>query len=133
MPGGVMAVVPTPGVPFPSPDSGEPYGGSPGDPLIRADVTYLRQDFSVMQQVANAHPWPEMQRFDFLVRTRVLTADEVRQHQEQKKAGGPGAVSKNHEEAAEALRRLTGKENIAPTAAAWAEALDLPAPEVAGK
>ncbi len=38
--------------------------------LVRIDVTYLRQDFSVMLPVADAAPWPEMQRFDFVVRTR---------------------------------------------------------------
>ena len=30
-----------------------------------------------MQPVGDAHPWPEMQRFDFLVRTRVLSEKEV--------------------------------------------------------
>jgi hypothetical protein len=45
--------------------------------FVRADVTYLRQDFSVMQKVENAKPWPEQQRFDFLVRTREATPEEV--------------------------------------------------------
>ena len=30
-----------------------------------------------MMPVSDAHPWPEMQRFDFLVRTRTLTAAEA--------------------------------------------------------
>ena len=42
------------------------------DIVVRLDMTYLRQDFSVMMPVSDARPWPEMQRFDFLVRTRVL-------------------------------------------------------------
>jgi len=131
MAGGVFAVVPTPGVPFPAPDSGSAYGGSPGDPTIRSDVTYLRQDFSIFEQVANAHPWPETQRFDFIVRNRVLSEEELKQHAEQQKARPAGTVSENHKAAAYALSELTQKEGIAPTAAAWTEALDLPVPEAA--
>ena len=130
MAGGVFAVVPSPGVAFPAPDSGSPYGGSPGDPTIRADVTYLRQDFSIFETVANAHPWPDTQRFDFLVRTRVLSEDEQKQQAEIQKARPAGAVSENHKAAVAALERLTGKEGVAPNAVAWAEALNLPAPQV---
>lgn len=125
--GTVFAAVPTPGEPFPTPQPGNPYGSMPTEAMITADVTYLRQDFSVLQPVAHAAPWPEMQRFDFLVRTRVLTQDEVREHQQ--KAGAALELSPNHKAALAALVRLTGKENVAPTAAAWAAALDLPAPQ----
>ena len=128
MPGGVFAVVPTPGVAFPAPDSGSAYGGSPGDPTIRADVTYLRQDFSIFEQVANAHPWPETQRFDFMVRTRVLNEEEQQQAAANQKARPAGAISENHKAAARALETLTHKQNIAPTAAAWSEALGIAAP-----
>jgi hypothetical protein len=123
-----MAVVPTPGESFPTPTPGNPYGNMPSEAMVRADITYLRQDFSVMQSVANAHPWPEMQRFDFLVRTRVLSKDEARQLQEQPEH----ALSENHKAAHNALCRLTGKDNVAPTAVAWAQALDMPVPQ-AGK
>jgi len=47
------------------------------DLQVRVDVTYLRQDFSVFQPVAAAQRGPDMQRFDFLVRTRVLTEEEA--------------------------------------------------------
>lgn len=53
------------------------YRGRQDDVFVRADVTYLRQDFSVMMRVANPGPWPDMQRFDFLVRTNTLTANEA--------------------------------------------------------
>lgn len=56
----------------------EYYAGSSGGEFVRADVTYLRQDFSARLPVADAHPWPAMQRFDFLVRTRPLTDASVR-------------------------------------------------------
>jgi len=125
--GGVFGVVPTPGESFAPPEGGGAYGGSPGDAMIRADVTYLRQDFSILASVPNAHPWPEKQRFDFLVRTRVLTDEEVRNHLKDKQA--PGQVSENQIAAAEALHRLTGK-NAAPNAVAWAQVLDIPVPQV---
>src|SRR5262249_34542628 len=48
---------------------------SNSDILVRLDVTYLRQDFSLM--LPDADPAPKMQRFDFLVRTRVLTDSEA--------------------------------------------------------
>jgi len=47
----------------------------------RADIVYLRQDFSVMHKVKKEKndPWPEMQRFDYLVRLRGLTLQELRE------------------------------------------------------
>jgi HEAT repeat protein len=38
--------------------------------FVRADVTYLRQDFSMYQPVDHAGQWPSMQRYDYLVRKR---------------------------------------------------------------
>src|SRR5439155_25559749 len=67
----VTGAMPVPGESFDSRSSR--YGGSP-DILVRADVTYLRQDFSEMPSVANAAPWPALQRFDFLVRLPPLSA-----------------------------------------------------------
>jgi len=51
----------------------------PDSKFVRADVTYLRQDFSVPQEVEKAEPWPEMQRYDYIVRTRSMTPEEVEQ------------------------------------------------------
>jgi hypothetical protein len=45
--------------------------------LVRADVTYLKQDFSVMQATPDHGVWPIMQRYDFLVRKRELSAEEA--------------------------------------------------------
>ena len=77
--GEVSGTVPPPGheLPSASPESKGGYGSSSRELQIRADVTYLRQDFSLVQLVPNADPWPEMQRFDFLVRTRVVNAEEA--------------------------------------------------------
>jgi hypothetical protein len=46
-------------------------------PLVDATTVYLRQDFSVLHEVKDAKPWPEVQRFDYLVRTRPLRAEEI--------------------------------------------------------
>jgi hypothetical protein len=76
----VSAPVPPPDKPLVVLYYGSPRPETP-DPeaiFVRADITYLRQDFAVMQKVTPAKPWPEQQRFDFLVRTREATAEEVR-------------------------------------------------------
>jgi hypothetical protein len=64
-------LVPTPGQPIP-----EVYYSSTRGDFVRADVTYLRQDFSAMQKVAEPDRWPVMQRYDYLLRTRDLSAAE---------------------------------------------------------
>lgn len=61
----VRGPVPEPGKPLPV----VYYQQSRGS-FVRADTTYLRQDFSVPQPVEKAAPWPEFQRFDYLVRKR---------------------------------------------------------------
>jgi hypothetical protein len=110
----LAVVVPNPGQPL-LPD---PYRGSSSEVLVRIDVTYLRQDFSVYQAVADAAPWPEMQRFDFLVRSRVLTEEEAVAWREKFTKLEPGRLSPYHRAALAALRELTGKDTE-PTAAAW--------------
>src|SRR5262249_52560087 len=72
----------TPGIPIAGEQLTPPsqgYQNSRGDILVRIDVTYLRQDFSVFQTVPDASPWPESQRFDFLVRERALTEAEAKE------------------------------------------------------
>jgi hypothetical protein len=84
----VRGPVPSPDQPlapsFPATGRRNSYGSipvapaqtSPGSPgttyFIRADVTYLRPDFSVALPVDNPGPWPKMQRYDFVVRTRSI-------------------------------------------------------------
>jgi hypothetical protein len=73
-------------------------------------VTYLRQDFSRLQPVEDAGPWPEMQRFDFLVRTREVSEDEAAAYREKLDKRAPGRLSPYHRAAQGALRELTGKD-----------------------
>jgi hypothetical protein len=68
----VRGRVPTPGQPLPP--LSQYYESNEGI-FVRADVTYIRQDFSIPQPVDNAAPWPTMQRFDYVVRNAPLPAN----------------------------------------------------------
>jgi hypothetical protein len=105
-------------VPVPSESMVAYYRPSVPDILVRFDVTYLRQDFSMKLPVADADPWPEMQRYDFLVRTREVTEQEARAYQELLQTNQPEALSPYRRAALSALRALTGQDTE-PTAAAW--------------
>ncbi|HYT94907.1 MAG TPA: HEAT repeat domain-containing protein [Gemmataceae bacterium] len=100
------------------------YGGSLANNVVRVDVTYLRQDFSRLQKVADAAPWPTMQRFDFLVRTRVLTAAEATTYRAE--FARLEKTSPYRQAVLAALRSLTGRD-AEPTTAAWRQALALSA------
>jgi hypothetical protein len=72
----VRGPIPTPGEPLP-----EFYYQSRSRspvPMVRADIVYLRQDFSAMHAVEKPEKWPQVQRFDYLVRSRELKPVEVR-------------------------------------------------------
>ena len=125
-PEGVLKVaVPLPGEPLPRPSEGGYQSTPPPTPdiVVRLDMTYLRQDFSQMMPVSDAHPWPDMQRFDFLVRTRELSPAEAKTYCEDQE---PGRLSPYHRSALYALRELTGRDTE-PTAAAWRKLLKLAA------
>ncbi len=117
----LTAAVPIPGEPLPNPSQGYNNGSIP-DILVRVDVTYLRQDFSALLPVVDAGPWPEMQRFDFLVRRRVLTDEEAKLYREQLAGAEPGYVPPHRRAALVALRELTGRDTE-PTAQAWRKLL----------
>lgn len=68
----VRGRVPTPGEPLPPLSQ---YYESTDGIFVRADVTYLKQDFSVPQPVENNGAWPTMQRYDYLVRNKPLPLD----------------------------------------------------------
>src|SRR5262249_22232664 len=109
----LTAGVPIPGEPLTSPQG--PYQATRPAILVRLDVTYLRQDFSVLLPVADANPWPEMQRFDYLVRTRELTDEEAKVYQEQFGKSDPTRPNPYQRAALAALREMTGRD-AAPTA-----------------
>jgi hypothetical protein len=55
---------------------------------VRADITYIKQDFSARQPVAHHGTWPEVQRFDFFVRIRRASENEICMARVREKAHG---------------------------------------------
>src|SRR5262249_48448575 len=110
--------VPTPGQPLPAPVTTPQYYEM-GGTFVRADVTYLQQDFSVFQPVAQPNNWPDNQRYDYLVRTRPSqTADPKLKANDNKPAEYQQAV-------VFALRELTGVEGP-QSVQDWKQALPHP-------
>jgi hypothetical protein len=73
----------------------------------------------MMQKVENPGPWPALQRYDFLVRTRTLSAAEAA---ELRKALASTTATPYRNAALSALRRLTGANpggNPGVTGEAW--------------
>jgi len=103
--------IPVPGEPFP--ESLQTYDlRKLGENAVRADVTYLRQDFSVRLPVADPGNWPKMQRYDFLVRARTLKDEE------RKRLSRPTERTSHRRSILFALRELTGKDG-GDSAIAW--------------
>lgn len=78
--------------------------------FVRADVTYLKQDFSLMHVVENAGKWPKLQRFDYLVRERELCDDDVSMRLLSKDDSKANPSYPQREAVLWALRELTGKD-----------------------
>jgi hypothetical protein len=97
-------------IPIPSDATNAYYRPSNAEILVRFDVTYLRQDFSRMLPVNDTDPWPGMQRYDFLVRTRTVSDQEAGALRELLLPQGADSVSAYHRAAAWALKELTGRD-----------------------
>ena len=109
----VRGLAPTPGQPLPR----LYYAGQKGN-YVRADIAFLRQDFSVNLPVAAAAPWPSEQRFDFVTRVRPAKPEEMA-----KIAAKPGNYPQR-DAVLYALRGLTGKDG-GETSAQWRELLGI--------
>jgi hypothetical protein len=105
----IRGPLPTPGVPIPT-SSAVYYAERNAAALIRADITYLKQDFSVMQPVKDHGVWPEQQRFDYLVRVRPLTAAENAAFKRQQRAKKTPPLSEHKQVILYTLRELTGQD-----------------------
>jgi PBS lyase HEAT-like repeat len=64
-------------IPTPGKDMPPLYYADTTGLFIRADMTFLKQDFSVVQPVTNPSKWPGQQRYDYLLRTRKATTKEI--------------------------------------------------------
>jgi hypothetical protein len=82
--------------------------------VIRADITYFRQDFSVTQPITTGSG-TEPSRFDFLVRTRPLTSQELRLLKKQPELH---PAHRQRETVLFALRQLTGQD-AGPRSEEW--------------
>jgi hypothetical protein len=99
----VRGVIPVPGR---SPGPRVYYQGDAADLFVRADLTFLRQDFSLPQPVADPpKAWPAAQRFDYLVRVRPPTAADWWRARD-----GAERLTRGYQTAVRfALRELTGE------------------------
>jgi hypothetical protein len=114
-------------IPIPGEDPPPLYYAERTGLFVRADITYLKQDFSVVQPVPNSGKWPGNQRYDYLVRTRPLTTAERTAFGKLQKDKEPPALSEQHEAVLFALRELTGK-NLGSTYEEWKPLLQTAAP-----
>jgi hypothetical protein len=117
----VRPAIPVPGAPLPA---AQVYGHGSRDLFLRPEVTYLRQDFSVLQPVADPGRWPIWQRYDYLTRIRPLTAQEQAAWEGRKHQAGPEIPSLHRQAVLYALCGLTER-NAGTTAADWRRLLGL--------
>jgi hypothetical protein len=115
----VRGLVPTPGTPLPRSTSpgGNYYTGSQGD-FVRADITLLHQDFSVVLPDKDVTAWPQEQRYDFVTRLRRASPEEI---------ATTARMSGNYpqrEAVLYALRGITGKD-VGDSSTRWREVLGL--------
>jgi hypothetical protein len=105
--GMIRGIAPMPGQPMPPPyEMGMGPATVPNGNFLRADTIFLRQDFSTNLMVKDAAPWPDEQRFDFVVRQRVLPpAKELETEAKTPNAGFPQREALTY-----TLRKLTGKD-----------------------
>jgi HEAT repeat protein len=84
--------------------------------LVRADVTFMRQDFSVRQPtILPGSPVAEELRFDYLIRTRPARVEELARLRDASKTK---AAYEQREAVLFALRELTGQDP-GPSTEAW--------------
>ncbi len=111
--GNLVSRAPVPGQPLPDGfDVRSPAYYDLGEALVRADVTRLRQDFSVTLTVPDSGAWPGQQRFDYLLMIRPATAKEREEFANLTQPQHHGPVLF-------ALRELTGCD-LGPDPRCWA-------------
>jgi phage FluMu protein Com len=111
--GTLVSRAPVPGQPLPQGfDVRSPVYYAFGEALVRADVTRLRQDFSVTLTVPDSGAWPGQQRFDYLIMLRPATAKEREEFANLTQPQHHGPVLF-------ALRELTGCD-LGPDPRCWA-------------
>ena len=82
-------------------------GGVASGLFARADITFLRQEFSVVLPVQNPVKWPAEQRYDFVVRTRSLKITEHFAFLQQQQDGNFPASYPQRDAVLYALQKVT--------------------------
>ena len=95
----VRGAVPDPSQALPPPTTPAYYRN--GGQFVSADITYLRQDFSVVQPVLNSGNWSSHQRYDYFVAVRKVDAPPVT---------SPAADSPYRKAVGFALKELSGRD-----------------------
>ena len=90
-------------------------GADPVPYAVRADITYLEQDFSVVQPVSDPGPWPRDQRFDYVVQNRKVSQAEA-SSAAQRLSQSP---NRNRNAIIYALRELTGEKPVDNSSDSW--------------
>jgi hypothetical protein len=91
---------------------------------VRADITFLRQDFSLNFPIANGLPQTALPRFDYVVRTRPVQKGERKKWQDLEDKSNP-----QRDAILFALRELTGQDH-GDTTEAWVKAFPTAEAEV---
>ncbi len=105
-------------IPMPGEDPPPQYYQAATGLFVRADITYLRQDFSLVQPVTNPGKWSGYQRFDYLIRTRRSTPVEIKLYNGLAKDNRLLDPSPQREATLSALRQLTNSD-LGNTFEAW--------------
>lgn len=109
-------------VPMPGEDPPPLYYAATTGIFVRADITYLRQDFSVVQPVSNAGKWPGNQRYDYVLRVRKLTPAQAKVYQRLEKKNELPKTYSQREAVLFALRQVT-MTDAGDTYEQWSSAL----------
>jgi hypothetical protein len=121
MPRDVLSAA-VPGFDEPPPPVTEYYQPIRPSQMARLDVTYLRQDFSIMALAPGFESKPMPARFDYLVRERTLPDSEQAAYRRALATEERDGLAPNQLAALKALRKITGKD-AAPNSSAWRLAL----------
>jgi HEAT repeats len=97
-------------VPMPGEDPPPLYYQERTGIFVRADITFLRQDFSVVQPVPNSGKWPGNQRYDYVLRERPLTKPEQKAFQQLEKDQKLPKAYPQRDAVLFALRQLTQRD-----------------------
>ncbi len=111
----VRGLIPHESRPLPPHYYGAAFGTTDVPFAVRADITYLEQDFSVVLPVDDPGPWPREQRIDFVVQEKRLSPAEAKQAA-RRIIQSP---NRNRNAVIFALRQLTGETPADNSSNSW--------------